>query len=93
MNFFARNKTAVLEPAFDAPTSAVEDITGDYTIDPTHTRLGFSARHAMVTTVRGQSPTSPAPPTSTPRTPPRRRSSSPSRPPASTPALPTVTAT
>lgn len=54
MNFFARNKTAVLEPTFDAPTSAVEDITGDYTIDPTHTRLGFSARHAMVTTVRGQ---------------------------------------
>ena len=28
--------------------------TGDYTLDPTHTRLGFSARHAMVTTVRGQ---------------------------------------
>ena len=54
MNFFSRNKSAVLEPAFDAPTSAVEDLTGDYTIDPTHTRLGFSARHAMVTTVRGQ---------------------------------------
>jgi polyisoprenoid-binding protein YceI len=28
-------------------------ITGDYTLDPAHTRLGFSARHAMVTTVRG----------------------------------------
>jgi len=54
MNFFSRNKSAVLEPIFDAPTSAVEDLTGDYTIDPTHTRLGFSARHAMVTTVRGQ---------------------------------------
>ncbi len=39
---------------FDAPTAAVEDISGDYTIDPTHTRLGFSTRHAMVTTVRGQ---------------------------------------
>ena len=39
---------------FDAPTTAVEDISGDYTIDPTHTRLGFSTRHAMVTTVRGQ---------------------------------------
>ncbi|WP_395658599.1 YceI family protein [Nocardioides sp.] len=39
---------------FDAPTSAVEDISGDYTIDPTHTRIGFSTRHAMVTTVRGQ---------------------------------------
>jgi polyisoprenoid-binding protein YceI len=39
---------------FDAPTAAVEDISGDYTIDLTHTRLGFSVRHAMVTTVRGQ---------------------------------------
>ena len=54
MNFLNRTKTAVVDPTFDAPTSAVEDITGDYTIDQTHTRLGFSARHAMVTTVRGQ---------------------------------------
>ena len=55
MNFFNRSsKTAVLDHTFDAPTTVVEDITGDYTIDPTHTRLGFSARHAMVTTVRGQ---------------------------------------
>jgi len=38
---------------FDAPTSAIADITGDYTLDVSHTRLGFSARHAMVTTVRG----------------------------------------
>jgi polyisoprenoid-binding protein YceI len=28
--------------------------TGTWTIDPTHTRVGFSAKHAMVTTVRGQ---------------------------------------
>ena len=43
------------EPAevFDAPTAAIEDISGDYSLDPAHTRLGFSARHAMVTTVRG----------------------------------------
>jgi polyisoprenoid-binding protein YceI len=34
-------------------TNVVDDISGDYTIDPSHTRLGFSARHAMVTTVRG----------------------------------------
>ncbi|WP_370248381.1 YceI family protein [Nocardioides sp.] len=39
---------------FDAATTALADITGDYTIDPTHTRLGFVARHAMVTKVRGQ---------------------------------------
>ncbi len=54
MSIFTRTKTDTLDHAFDAPTSAVEDITGDYTIDQTHTRLGFSTRHAMVTTVRGQ---------------------------------------
>lgn len=27
--------------------------TGNYTIDPTHSRLGFVARHALVTKVRG----------------------------------------
>jgi polyisoprenoid-binding protein YceI len=27
--------------------------TGTFTIDPTHSRIGFSARHAMVTKVRG----------------------------------------
>ena len=40
-------------PTFEAPTAVLDDVAGDYTIDPTHTRLGFSARHAMVTTVRG----------------------------------------
>lgn len=39
---------------FDAPTQAAADISGDYVLDPTHTRIGFSARHAMVTKVRGQ---------------------------------------
>ncbi len=39
---------------FDAGTTAIADITGDYTIDQAHTRLGFVARHAMVTKVRGQ---------------------------------------
>src|SRR5436305_12617489 len=29
------------------------DLTGDYTLDTAHTRLGFVARHAMVTKVRG----------------------------------------
>ncbi len=28
--------------------------TGTWVIDPAHSRLGFSVRHAMVTTVRGQ---------------------------------------
>src|SRR3954470_22887532 len=39
---------------FDPATAVLTDITGDYTLDPAHTRLGFSARHAMVATVRGQ---------------------------------------
>ena len=28
-------------------------VTGSYTLDPSHSRLGFVARHAMVTKVRG----------------------------------------
>ena len=39
---------------FDAATTLLADITGDYTIDASHSRLGFVARHAMVTKVRGQ---------------------------------------
>jgi polyisoprenoid-binding protein YceI len=35
-----------LAPSFTA-------LTGTYTLDPTHTRIGFVARHAMVTKVRG----------------------------------------
>ncbi|TDD44723.1 polyisoprenoid-binding protein [Nonomuraea terrae] len=32
------------------------DLTGDYTIDPAHSRFGFTARYAMVTKVRGSIP-------------------------------------
>jgi polyisoprenoid-binding protein YceI len=35
-------------------TTGLENLTGDYTLDPAHTRLGFVARHAMITKVRGQ---------------------------------------
>ena len=31
----------------------LRELNGTYTIDPTHSRIGFSARHAMVTKVRG----------------------------------------
>ena len=34
-------------------TTTVQDLTGEYTLDPAHTRIGFVARHAMVTKVRG----------------------------------------
>jgi len=33
--------------------SALAQLTGDYAIDPSHSRIGFVARHAMVTKVRG----------------------------------------
>ena len=37
-----------------APTTTdLTALTGTYTIDPTHSRIGFVARHAMVTKVRG----------------------------------------
>ncbi|HEV7754889.1 MAG TPA: YceI family protein [Mycobacteriales bacterium] len=36
-----------------APTTAIEDLSGDYEFDIAHTRIGFAARHAMVTSVRG----------------------------------------
>jgi polyisoprenoid-binding protein YceI len=32
---------------------ALTNLTGSYTLDPAHTRIGFVARHAMVTKVRG----------------------------------------
>lgn len=37
------------------PTTApaLSDLTGTWTLDPSHTRIGFVARHAMVTKVRG----------------------------------------
>ena len=38
---------------FDPATAVLDDIAGAYTLDPAHSRLGFSARHAMVATVRG----------------------------------------
>ena len=53
MSFFTRTPTATASD-FDEATQVVDDITGDYALDVTHSRLGFSARHAMVTTVRGQ---------------------------------------
>jgi polyisoprenoid-binding protein YceI len=64
MSFFRRSskKSPAAAPvAQPVATGAVavavaerDAITGDYVIDASHTRLGFSARHAMVTTVRGQ---------------------------------------
>ena len=30
-----------------------DQLTGDYTVDPAHSRIGFVVRHAMVTKIRG----------------------------------------
>ncbi len=49
MALFNRTSSALAE---EAPAAA--NIAGDYVLDPAHTRVGFSARHAMVTKVRGQ---------------------------------------
>jgi len=34
--------------------TTLHDISGSYTLDPAHTQIGFVARHAMVTKVRGR---------------------------------------
>ncbi|WP_186778561.1 YceI family protein [Streptomyces salinarius] len=35
-------------------TPDLSTLTGDYTVDPAHTTIGFTARHAMVTNVKGK---------------------------------------
>ncbi|WP_406832704.1 YceI family protein [Pedococcus sp. KACC 23699] len=60
MALFSRKSsstTAVIDApvAVTAPDSQIlDDISGTYALDPSHSRIGFSARHAMVTKVRGQ---------------------------------------
>ncbi|MFF0106573.1 YceI family protein [Streptomyces hirsutus] len=52
MGIFSRkNSETSTAPAPVNPDLAA--LTGDYTIDPSHTTLGFVARHAMVTNVKG----------------------------------------
>ena len=51
MGLFNRKTSTATVPA---PVAATTTLSGDYAIDASHTRVGFSARHAMVTTVRGQ---------------------------------------
>ncbi|AJT64194.1 hypothetical protein T261_2520 [Streptomyces lydicus] len=46
----AGTTTPAAAPVAD-PTLAA--LTGDYTIDPAHSSIGFTVRHAMVTNVRG----------------------------------------
>lgn len=38
----------------DSRISPYEQLTGSYAIDPVHSTLGFSVRHAMISHVRGR---------------------------------------
>ncbi|CAM5383425.1 polyisoprenoid-binding protein [Streptomyces pilosus] len=53
MGIFSRKNddTATAAPAEVSPDLAA--VTGEYEIDPAHTTIGFVARHAMVTNVKG----------------------------------------
>ncbi|MFJ6648751.1 YceI family protein [Streptomyces sp. NPDC091290] len=56
MGIFNRKDSAAAPAAATAVAVAPElaALTGDYTIDPAHSTLGFVARHAMVTNVKGK---------------------------------------
>lgn len=55
MGLFNRSKSEAGTATLTAPAGPdLSHLSGDYTIDPTHSEIGFSVRHAMVTTVRGQ---------------------------------------
>ncbi|GAT84878.1 polyisoprenoid-binding protein [Streptomyces sp. F-3] len=51
--FSSKNDTAENASAPAAVNPDLAALTGDYTIDPAHSTLGFVARHAMVTNVKG----------------------------------------
>jgi polyisoprenoid-binding protein YceI/DNA-binding MarR family transcriptional regulator len=44
---------ATMSTTYLPQTVEFEALTGDYELDPAHTRLGFIGRHAMITKVRG----------------------------------------
>lgn len=51
MSIFSRKDTETATT--DAVRPDLAALTGDYTIDPAHSTIGFVARHAMVTNVKG----------------------------------------
>ncbi|KPC90502.1 polyisoprenoid-binding protein, partial [Streptomyces sp. NRRL F-6602] len=55
MGIFGRKNetTATAGTAATAVSPELAALTGTYTLDPTHTTIGFVARHAMVTNVKG----------------------------------------
>ncbi|MEU7637165.1 MULTISPECIES: YceI family protein [unclassified Streptomyces] len=54
MSLFRKRPAAPTAPAAVLDVDpALAALTGDYTIDPAHSSIGFTVRHAMVTNVRG----------------------------------------
>ncbi|MBQ0853201.1 MULTISPECIES: YceI family protein [Streptomyces] len=53
MGIFGRKDTDGATSTPDAGSLDLAALTGDYTIDPSHSTIGFVARHAMVTNVKG----------------------------------------
>ncbi|MER5947917.1 YceI family protein [Streptomyces sp. NPDC001904] len=54
MGIFGRKNETTETTTAAAPAGPdLSAVTGDYTVDPAHTTLGFVARHAMVTNVKG----------------------------------------
>ncbi|MFF7309977.1 YceI family protein [Streptomyces sp. NPDC008137] len=53
MSIFSRRDTETATATSGAVRPELAALTGDYTIDPAHSTIGFVARHAMVTNVKG----------------------------------------
>ncbi|MDX3855538.1 YceI family protein [Streptomyces sp. AK02-01A] len=53
MAFFGRKNNASVATADREIDPALAALTGEYTIDPAHSTISFTVRHAMVTNVRG----------------------------------------
>ena len=53
MGIFGRKNDTAATAATSAVNPDLAALTGTYTIDPAHTTIGFVARHAMVTNVKG----------------------------------------
>ncbi|MEV4948017.1 YceI family protein [Streptomyces sp. NPDC053755] len=53
MGIFGRKNDTATAVATLPVDPALAALTGDYTIDPAHSSIGFTVRHAMVTNVRG----------------------------------------
>ncbi|MFF6914044.1 YceI family protein [Streptomyces sp. NPDC012466] len=48
-----RSVGASASPTAVLPDPNLTNLSGEWVVDPAHSRIGFSVRHAMVTTVRG----------------------------------------